>query len=171
VILRCTAKLLHLLGATPESVTVVSDGDWYANLLWIERRKCILLTHPGTLFSVFVPNVRKADLIRLGSLAVSAIEGALAAEGLGIDALGHLDPDNARLAATASRSVLGFMNDMAYVIDCAVAETGLHACNMASVNHALQRHLHRTGAGEGGYERPIDAARTWASAAPSLGHG
>jgi hypothetical protein len=25
--------------------------DWYANLLWFERRKCLLLTHSATLFA------------------------------------------------------------------------------------------------------------------------
>jgi hypothetical protein len=39
-----------------------SDDDWYANLLWVERQKCLLFTHAGTLFSVFVAGVRKADL-------------------------------------------------------------------------------------------------------------
>ena len=42
--------------ATPQP-----DGeDWYANLLVLDRRKCLLLTHPSTLFTVFEPDVRAA---------------------------------------------------------------------------------------------------------------
>ncbi len=64
VILRCTARLLDLLDM--RDVTLVddaaSDEDWYANVLWIDRRKCLLLTHAGTLFPVFAADVRKPDL-------------------------------------------------------------------------------------------------------------
>ena len=31
-----------------------SEDDWYVNLLWIDRRKCLLSMHTGTLFPVFV---------------------------------------------------------------------------------------------------------------------
>jgi hypothetical protein len=113
VILRCTARLLALLGVKPERLTLVSANDWYANLLWIERRKCILMTHAGTLFSVFAPDVRKADLAPLGGFAVSAIQRALVAEGLPREALGRLDPADVRVAPTASRSILASMNEMA----------------------------------------------------------
>jgi hypothetical protein len=159
VILRCTAKLLALLGAKRERMTLVSDDDWYANLLWIERRKCILLTHSGTLFSVFAPDVRKSDLVPIGSFAIPAIERALVAEGLPKETFGHLDPADVRVASTASRSILAFMNEMAHSLTYAVAETGVRDCDVAQVNRSLQRELHRTGAGEMGYERPIDAVR------------
>ena len=32
--------------------------DWYANLVWLDRRKCLLLTPAGTLFSMFEAGVR-----------------------------------------------------------------------------------------------------------------
>lgn len=163
MVLRCTAKLLRFLGARPERWTVISDDDWYANLLWIDRRKGILLTHAGTLFSVFTPDVRKADLVPIGRFAVPAIERALGAEDLPMDALGHLDPDHVWVAPTASRSVLGFMNDMGYLISRAVSATGMWDGDVVEINRSLQRQLHRTGAGQIGYEEPIEAARAWAA--------
>src|SRR6266851_5155642 len=62
VVLRCTAKMLSLLGTRPRDLETIepSDQDWYANLLWLEAR-CLLLAHAATLFSVFVPDIRKAD--------------------------------------------------------------------------------------------------------------
>ena len=50
-------KLLDLLGggALTLSELPAADEDWYANLLWLDRQKCLLLTHAGTLFSVFLP--------------------------------------------------------------------------------------------------------------------
>ncbi len=36
--------------------------DWYANLLWFDRRKCLLLTHSATLFTIFEPDVTASGL-------------------------------------------------------------------------------------------------------------
>lgn len=113
MVLRCTAKLLNLLGARDKDLVAppASDADWYANLLWVDRRKCLLLAHAGTLFSIFVADVRKADLLPLGSLATGLIQQELRAEGLPLDAFGEMDLSSGELAKTASRNVLGYMNE------------------------------------------------------------
>jgi len=66
-------------------------ADWYAHRL-DRRRKCLLVTHAETLFSVFMPNVTAAGLRPIGPPVVSAIQAALQAEGLPVDTLGDLDP-------------------------------------------------------------------------------
>ncbi len=54
MILRCTNKLLAVIGAPLADPAPAPDAeDWYANLLWSDRRKCLLLTHSGTLFTIF----------------------------------------------------------------------------------------------------------------------
>jgi hypothetical protein len=62
VILRCTRRALALLDC--DAVVLAEppprDDDWYLNLLWVDRQKCLLLTHAGTLFSVFVAGVTGA---------------------------------------------------------------------------------------------------------------
>src|SRR5437762_12970876 len=47
--------MLDLLGGRSLTLSELppSDDEWYLNLLWIDRQKCLLLTHAGTLFSVF----------------------------------------------------------------------------------------------------------------------
>ena len=64
VILRCTRKLLAVIGPAlvPGPAPAPSPEDWYANLLWLDRRKCLLLTHSATLVSVFEADVRADDL-------------------------------------------------------------------------------------------------------------
>jgi hypothetical protein len=146
-----------MLAVLGPSVSLVdpppSDEDWYANLLWLERRKCLLLAHAGTLFSVFVPDVRAAELRPLGRYVVDVVEAALRAEGLSAGSLGTLDPDALQIARTASRSVLGFMNDMAVHIDYAVASAGgLERSDPGAVS----RHLRRTPHNRGGYLYPIE---------------
>ena len=149
MILRCTAKALDLLGGRRLELTesTPTDDDWYLNLLWVDGRKCLLLTHAGTLFSIFLAGVRKADLAPIGPYVVNTVMGELHSEGLPADALGRLDPDGVCLARTASRRTLGFMNDIATHCRFEIAYAGglVHADTRA-LNHHLRRTLNNHGA-------------------------
>lgn len=163
--LRCTRTALALLGARAGTVTspAPSDDDWYMNLLWLDRRKCLLLTHAGTLFPVFVPDVRAADLRPLGAYVVRLIEAELASEGLPPDSLGRLNPDAVQVAKTASRSVLGFMNEMAFYLDYEVADAGgLGRSDPKALNRHLRRRLHS----RDGYTTPLELVARRLSALP-----
>ncbi len=146
MIVRCTAKLRALLGrqAQPPSDPVVSPDDFYANLLIIERRKCLLVTHAATLFSVFCPDVRAAQLRPLGPFLVPRIVAQLDAEGLSERALGELDGGQVTIAATAGgRSVLGCMHDLALTCRLASEDAGgLGLLDLAALHHVLQRHIY-----------------------------
>lgn len=155
MVLRCTSRLLDLLGR--RDVTLVddppTDEDWYANLLWIDRRKCLLLTHAGTLFPVFAADVRKPDLRPPGPFVVARIRASLADERLPASVLGELDADDVRVAQTASRNILGFMNDSALACRYSVEEAGgLAHTDLDDLNHSLRRQLHN----RGGYHQPLD---------------
>jgi hypothetical protein len=168
VILRCTVKLLHLLRVAARRVEEhpASPEDWYANLLRINARKCLLVTHAGTLFSVFVPDVLVADLRPLGPFLVPRIQAALAAEGLPPNTLGNLDPADLRLAKTADRSVLGSMNDLAFLCKWIAADDGgLAHLDLADLHHRMQRNL----SGARDYANAIDLARDRRNHASSNG--
>jgi hypothetical protein len=155
VVLRCTRRLLDLLGVRAVALTDVpaTDEDWYANLLWLDRRKCLLITHAGTLFSVFAAEVRAANLRPVGPYVVAAVELELRSEHLPADAFGRLDPNGVRLAKTASRSTLGFMNEMAFQLRYQVAAAGsLDDCDISDLNRHLRRTLHN----HSGYVYPIE---------------
>ena len=158
MVIRCTAKMLKLLGTRPSALAELEpdDDDWYVNLLWFERRKCLLLMHVGTNFAVFVPDVKKADLDPLGAVLVDAIVTALDSEGLPHDALGVLDGANVELAKTASRRALGVMNDVALHIDYSLDRYGsVLDVDVITLNRWLQRTLHSSGGGRD-YARPLD---------------
>ena len=107
MILRCTTKVLSLLGARASALqSQQPDGDdWYLNLIWIERRKCLLLVQARTLFSAF---------------AVGMV-----------------------LAKTTSRSVLGYMNEMARFCEyTAAGGGGIRRCDIDTLNRELRRELH-----------------------------
>lgn len=139
---RCTNKLLKVLGgrSAPADEVAAEDADWHASLLWFDRRKCVLLTHSETLFSVFVPDVKKSDMTPIGPFAAAHIAAALAAEGLTPHTLGHLDAEAVRITKTSSRTVLGCMNDNAWMIENdLIMSGGLIGADIDAVNHRLRR--------------------------------
>jgi hypothetical protein len=155
VILRCTKRLLDQLGEAgrPLAEQPPAEEDWYLNLLWIERKKCLLLTHSGTLFSVFRPAVRQAELRQIGPLVTGMIAAELRAEDLPAETFGVLDPAAVSLAKTASRSTLGFMNEMATHIRYHLVRVGgLSRCDTGEINRELRRGLH----GRDDYVVPIE---------------
>ena len=146
--------MFDLLGARPVMLGELppTDDDWYLNLVWIERQ-CLLLTHAGTLFSVFRVGVRVADLRPLGNYLVDAIEAELHAEGLPTHTFSELELDSVQLAKTASRSTLGFMTEMAFELEWIItAKGGLRRSDINALNHALRRMLWN----RGDYIRPIE---------------
>lgn len=154
MLLRCTGKVLALLRTgRPPVVGEPSAADWYAHLIWVQRRKCLLLTHAGTLFSVLVPDVSVAALRPVGPLVVSAIEAGLRAEGLPVDALGALVQEQVRVGKTVDRRILGTMNDLAFTAEHDIATAGgLDRCDI----DALNQNLHRTINSITGYTPPIE---------------
>ena len=142
VLLRCTTRLLELLGDPITEERPASPEDWYANVFWVRRRKCLLVTHAETLFCVFAPAVRAASLRPLGAFVVPLIARQLAAEGFPAGALGPLDCEQAIIAKTADRQVLGCMNDIARVCQHAAADaSGLARLDLTALHYRLQRNI------------------------------
>ncbi len=157
VILRCTKKFLTLLGQRPgaDLEPVPTADDWYANLLWFDRRKCLLLTHAGTLFSIFEADVRASALRDTRRIVADLIGRELAREKLPAGTFGAVDKEELIVARTADRSVLGCMNDMALLCGHAIAGSGgLRQTNVAELNRSLRRNLNSAR----GYQQPIDLA-------------
>jgi hypothetical protein len=116
--------------------------EWYLNVVWFDRRKCLLLVHVETLFPVFVADVRKADLVPVDAWLARVVRRELVSEGLAENTLGSLAAP-VEVAKTASRQILGFMNEMALQADYAITESGsLAACDIDALNRWLRRDLH-----------------------------
>ena len=156
MILRCTKKLLTVIRPQQQLTDCTPDGeDWYANLLWLNGRKCLLLTHAATLFTVFEPDVRVAELRDAGRLVTGLISRELLREQLPVDTFRIADPASVALAKTADRSVLGCMNDMAFMCEAAATRSGgLAATDIADLNRALRRNINSAR----DYQPPIELA-------------
>jgi hypothetical protein len=153
VILRCTKKLLTVI-RPQQLIDCMPDGeDWYANLLWLSSRKCLLLTHAATLFTVFETDVRAAELRDPGRLVTGLITRELLREQLPADTFGSPDPASVILAKTADRSILGCMNDMAFMCETMTTRSGgLADTDIADLNQALRRNINSAR----GYQPPIE---------------
>lgn len=69
MIIHSTQKLLKELRIQPAEPEAGEEPfSWHANLLRIERRKCVLFTHDTTLFSVLVPGLKRADFDRMDTV-------------------------------------------------------------------------------------------------------
>jgi len=156
VVLRCTKKLLDVLRPPEVSALEPCDEDWYANLLVLDRRKCLLLTHAATLFSVFESDVRVGQLRSTREFVSGLLERELQEESLPTDTFGDTRSEALVVAKTADRSVLGCMNDMAFLAEVAVGQSG----GLASLDdRALNRWLRRNINSAQDYRRPIDLVR------------
>ncbi len=141
MIIRCTQKLLKELRVKPVEPDVVSEVEnWHANLLRIDKRKCVLFTHDTTLFSFFVPGLRRPDFdhfdvvfgeglfrtMRLFDFTQDQIEQML-------DWSRHIS-----YTKTNNRSVLGSMNDLAFHIEYYIADDGgLNTVDFATMHQRI----------------------------------
>ena len=116
-------KLLILIGSR-QLIDRPPDGeDWYANLPCLSGRMPSI-THAASLFTVFEADVRAADLRDPGRLVTGLISRELQREQLPADTFGSPDPAAVSLAKTADRSVLGCMNDMAFMCETVITRSG-----------------------------------------------
>ena len=130
LLIRCTGKLRKVGGwkvDEPDEGSVGPARVWYANLLWVDRRKCILFTHGMTLFSVFVPDVRKSDLADLQLMLEEAVYHQLIFDGIDLNdaepVLGIQD-EHVVVGVARDRRILGSMTDQAFQYEYHIGANG-----------------------------------------------
>ena len=153
-LIRCTQKLLVEI---PHGLVDLSasGGGWHANLLRIERRKCVLFTHDATLYSVFVPVLKKPEFERLDEIFGQRLFKALLWDEFPQVQIERMLEAcrSIRFASSNNRSVLGSMNDIRFQIEVHVAyDGGLAYVDLAALHHKLNR----IPFGAIGYQYPVE---------------
>ena len=125
----CTQKLAKELGIKPSSPQSEKNGlgNWFANLLSIDRRKCALFTHEQTLYSLLVPNLKKPEFQHLDDIFVQALFKQLRVEMFTQGQIENILEEydgKIKYAKTENRSLLGSMNDLAFHIKTEVQFQG-----------------------------------------------
>lgn len=139
--IHCTQKLLAEI---PDRFIEpsASGASWHANLLWFNRRKCVLFTHEESLYSVFVPGLRKPEFEQLDEVFGQRLFKALVWDEFSqVQIERMLDACRVvRFSRSSNRSVLGSMNDMRFQIGTHMeCDRGLTSVDLALLHHALNR--------------------------------
>jgi hypothetical protein len=120
-IIHCTQKLLKELAfphIEPDKITIPTEGlgNWYCNLLRIDKRKCLLFTNEKTLYSFLIPKVKKENLKNIIDEFLFNLNMNLQAEGFHLEVITKVMQEYTDIgfAKTASRHVLGSMNELVY---------------------------------------------------------
>ena len=127
-----TKKSQDLLGLRPKDLVPAPANDppplsaWYVNVLTVDRRKVLHVTEATTFYTFMIAGVRKADLVEFGPTVSPYLAEVMRAGGFSEDEVvattGPNEPD--RFAKTASRQVLGVMNEQAFAFEAFVDDHG-----------------------------------------------
>lgn len=125
--LQCTQKLLKELNT---DLSPVKDMDpialWHANLLTLDRRKCVLFTNDKSRYTFLVPGLRKPDFTHLGELFLDNLFRSMLNDGIpqkGVEKVLNTC-SNYCVMTSCNRSVLGTMNDVANIVKWTVVDSG-----------------------------------------------
>ena len=140
--IRCTTKLLKELGTKPTIAPAQppSLSDWHANLLRVDRKKCVLFTNDLTLYSFLIHMVKKPLSAGFGELFRLGLLKSLMSDGLDNLQVRHMlgSQGSIMIAKTNSRSILGSMNDLAFQIKCIVhVMGGLVIADLSEINRQM----------------------------------
>ena len=143
-ILRCTQKLLSELKLNPSDTVQPADelGSWHANLLRIDRRKCVIFTHDRTLYTFFISGLVKVHFKNFHEVFRQNLFKSLMAENLPQKHIEIFLEDirEIEISKTNNRSVLGSMNDLTFQLKYQIAdEGGLLNTDITKLNHDLNR--------------------------------
>lgn len=146
-LIHCTQKLLKELGNPPlQSSDTAPDtdglGNWYANLLRIDRRKCILFANEKTLYSFLIPNVLKKNIRNIQEEFLVNLNFNLQAEGFALDVINKVMQEYQEIgfAKTASKKILGSMNQLAFEYEVLIEmKEGLENLKVLEMNRDINR--------------------------------
>jgi len=164
MLIHCTQKLLAEI---PDRLIdpSASGESWHANVLRLDRRKCVLFTHDATLYSVFVPGLKKPEFERLDDVFGQRLFKALLWDEFPQTQIERmLEACRViRFTRSSNRSVLGSMNEMRFQIGWRVeADGGLDNIDLAQFHHRLNRIPFRAI----GHDYPVERFRAYLSQAP-----
>ena len=119
-------------------------GNWYANILRFDRRKCLLCASERTLYTFLIPGVLKKNLLDISNLFRSHLAFNLQYEGFGASVIERVMEEYKELdfAKTISKSMLGSMNDLKHGYEFEVVRAGgIESLDVLAVNQNMNRTL------------------------------
>jgi len=116
LVVRGTKKFLDRVGRADAGVVSSGRlGDWYANV-WFWRPQVAIFVNAMSLLPVLVPFAPAASVLKRFPFAFAEVAREIGADGNAIDTEVRTMNEYA-LSKTASRSVLGTMNEFSHLAD------------------------------------------------------
>ena len=146
MIIHCTQKLFSELKNKPTKEKYPKDSfwSWHANVFHIERRKCVLITNDTTLFTMFIPVLKKPDFLSFHFIFGQHLFKNLLHEGIPQNQIEAVlsECEDIQYEKTNNRSVLGTMNEQRFQLEYYIqAESGLSRTDIYDLNHKLNRNI------------------------------
>ncbi len=146
-IIHCTGKLQKEMGLKPSDLSYQDPtpemlGGWHANLIYIDRKKCVLFANDKTLFNFITPDVSRPQIKKLSELFLSYLSCVLTQEGVDEKAKSKIlaEYETVEYAKTKSRSVLGSLNDLAFHYTYNIQDAGgVHSAMVPEILRKLSR--------------------------------
>jgi hypothetical protein len=120
-LIQCTGKLQKEMGLKKADLVIDEPtfsylGPWHANLIYINRSKCVLFVNDKTLFNFIVTDLSRAQIRQLSEMFIGTLRCVLADEGFEDSAIEKIrrEYEEIRYTKTSSKSILGSMNDLAF---------------------------------------------------------
>jgi len=158
LIFKCTQKVREFLSLAPNELIEPVDhtnsllGDWYVNLIVIDKRKCLLFMNERTLLSFIAKGFKKPKSLKhdVHQVFIHHLFNLYKLLELPLDGLSQVMDDYLEYgySKTDSRKVLGNMNDLAYLYQVTIDyRGGLDDCDLSEIirliNHTPQANLNQ----------------------------
>jgi Domain of unknown function (DUF6933) len=161
-IIHCTKNLLKELDVPlvePDKIPSNAEGlgNWYANLIGIDRRRCLLFTNEKTLYTFLIPKVLKGNLKNIENEFFTHLTYNLQNEGFGLEVVSiQQEYKEIGFAETSNKKVLGLLNEFAFEYEFIIMrKEGLENVNILEIN----RQINRTIKVAIHYQHPIEALK------------
>jgi len=147
--IQATKKLQDFLGIQTTELPTEDESLtlWHGNIFMIGRKKCLLVTHNESLYSIFLYGITKKDIKTLPQRLKKQLTELLRRDEFTLSQIVKMSGtmDSVTYTKTSDRSVTGNMNDMIHM---------LKYCNMTEDELSLSARINRTPYARGEFHFP-----------------
>lgn len=144
---RCTVKVQKEIGIKSKDLSEISDsksmlGNWYVNILTIDRRKTFLFVNEKTLLSFILYGIKKSNITSIHEMFLKALNQLLLMEGVDYSTINKLNNEYLHLeyTKTNNKRTIGSMNNLMSTYEHFIySDGGLKHCDLITIIHKINK--------------------------------
>jgi len=116
---RKLEKLIKFPILENQEISLASLNKWNANVFYVSRKKCLLITNSTTMYSVLIGKFSVSDFNDLSSIFIKSFYSQLNADGINIDliTINKIIGSVTLCATNNDKSVIGIQNNILSYVD------------------------------------------------------